>query len=197
MTEPADPPPGDSTDELPSAFFGALPLILLCGALFCAADIIYFTHPGWGPYFLPIYALLLILGVIAAIGAIVAGFFATETPARAELPEPNAVGGGTAHVDGRPREEFGRPVPDVSLPHAPGSGSGGYATALPPTRAEAEPWNEDLIPPAPPRGPRPVWTTPDDPGDIAHVLEEIADIQRELSTRKPNPVPKPDASARA
>ncbi len=192
-------PPGPSTGRR-SSFFGTLPLIVLTGILFAGAYLVYLRASRLGPGNFPLWGLLITLGFVAAIGAVVSWFFATDVDGVSskgiETPSGDARGAGHG-----PRNDLGRPVPDLGArPAAPGPSSGlgrAVAVADPSAARHPEPWDEDALPPVAARGPRPVLTTLDDPGDIGRALEEIADIQRELSTRRVTPVAASESPTRA
>jgi hypothetical protein len=174
------------------AVLGTMPLLILVGFLLAAALFIFLLNPSLGPTIFPLWGLFLVLGVIAAGGASVSLLYAEE-----RVPSVPAVpGSADATTPSRSppsltfaREEFGRPVPDVtrSAPASP---------ALTPVRVVAEPWDEDALPvTAVPAAP-PI--TPERPSDISRALDEIADIQRELLGRRaPSSPAPPDAAARA
>jgi hypothetical protein len=170
MTAPREADPADAPPHVRSPILGTLPLIVLTGALFVGAYFVHQVAPTTGPYNFPLWGLLMTLGFIAAIGAVVSWFFATDEPSR-NAPTTDVDSGAGDLVSRRARGDFGRPVPEVARAATPSASA---------ARA-AEPWNEDLLPPVAPHRPRPVLTTPDDPGDIARALDEIADIQRELA----------------
>jgi hypothetical protein len=163
---------------------GSLPLLVLTGLLFTGAAVLRWLYPRLGPYSFPLWGLLLTLGFVAAIGSIVSLFFAEEDERRLDAPERTT--GPVAADSPSERDGFGRPSPDLAIspPSAPPASVAERADAT-------KPWDEDVLPPAPVRGPRPVLTTLDDPGDIARALEEIAEIQRQLASR---PVAAPNAN---
>jgi len=187
MTEEAETAsPGESRaprsdgENLWNEIRSTLPLLALTGALFSLSIAFFVLFPRAGPRTFPLWGLLLTLGFVAAIGSAVSLFFATEEPGQTEAGDRSADTGGKRRVGSR---EFGRPAPEITplaahpiaarTPALVGSNAG----------TEPDPWNEDLLPPAAIRGPRPVLTTLDDPGDISRALEEIAEIQRQLATR--------------
>jgi hypothetical protein len=184
MTTTVQVTPEVESSDPPSPVAGTLPLILLTAVLFAGAFAAYRIAPRLGPDNFPLWGLLLTLGFVAAIGSAVSWFFAVDEPAPV-APARVVVEVTPASTRTEARSELGRPAPEVVAarpvsPPSVGSGVGVAATLTP-----AEPWNEDALPPVSPRGPRPVLTTLDDPGDIGRALQEIADIQRELSTRRP------------
>ena len=196
MTRSADPPPDAPSPARRSPLVGTLPLIVLTAGLFVASYLVFQWDPRLGPYNFPLYGLLLTLGFIAAIGAVVSWFFATDgsVPARAPMEDGDEKGTDAARSR---RDDFGRPVPEVTRRSSGEQPASGVGRAVAAGGHSTDPWNEDVLPPVVPHGPRPVLTTPDDPGDIARALEEIADIQRELATRRPGTVPPTDRSTRA
>jgi hypothetical protein len=169
--------------SLHSQLLGALPLIVLTGFLFVATYLTYHAYPKVGPYNFPLWGLLMTLGFVAAIGAVVSGFFATDGPVPPRAPRGR--GSGARPPDGSDsRADFGRPVPLAPTTGKSAGTAGGPARPAAIAQPQAKPWDEDVLPPVPPRGPRPVLTTLDDPGEIGRALQEIADIQRELAARQ-------------
>jgi len=179
-TSPAKvlPPAGHSPAH------GALPLIGLTGILFAAALALFALAPAWGPNHLPLYELHLGLAIVAANGSTVSWFYGSdeaEAPPAQSRPRPATA------------QELGRPAPEVrSIGPGPDR-----AASQPRAVARAKPWDEDPLPPAVAHGPRPVLTTPDDPGEIGRALEEIAEIQRQLVTRSRTDGPAPESPARS
>ncbi len=170
-----------------SGLWGTLPLLVLTALLFVGAVLVYLTYPQIGPDHFPIWGLLLTLGFVAAIGSTVSYFWAVDEP----TAEATGAGGQTPVAPGR--ADLGRPAPDVVRRPDPA----GTAPTAGAAGSSADPWDEDVLPPAAPKGPRPVLTTPDDPGDIGRALEEIAEIQRQLVVRTKAPTPSAEAPARA
>jgi hypothetical protein len=196
MTNPEPTPPENPEDDRGASLWGTLPLIALTAVLYVGAYVAYRSFRTLGPANFPLWGLLFTLGFVGAIGAVVSWFFATDDhePApgspresRVDTPSPSSD----------PRADFGRPIPSLT-PHPPPTPTatvvGGTAAVAVETPA---PWDEDALPPVAARGPRPVLTTPEDPGDIRRALEEIAEIQRELSVRRPVPVGPRESPARA
>ncbi|MGA8541928.1 MAG: hypothetical protein WB947_00060 [Thermoplasmata archaeon] len=196
MNPATSPAPDRPTTDLRSALYATLPLVALTLVLFVTSYLIYLSYPGVGADHFPLWGLLITLGFIAAIGATVSGFFAVG-PNELASPSERGAPAGPSSGPRRARVEFGRPVPEVSRNLAASVPTSGAATTTATAQASAEPWNEDLLPPVAPRGPRPVLTTLEDPGDIARALEEIADIQRQLSARRPPPTAHSETPARA
>jgi hypothetical protein len=180
------------TEGLGKAVRGTLPLLMITGALFFVSVVFFAYYRNVGPRDFPLWGLLLTLGFVSAIGSSVSVFFAAEDE------EPESTGEGSIPSTGESRsdrDEFGRPKPDLVDP-GPGSPTVGPVTPRVPGRAaEVQPWSEDTLPPAVLRGPRPVLTTLDDPGDISRALEEIAEIQRQLVARAPATPARPEPSA--
>ncbi|MGC2360065.1 MAG: hypothetical protein WA691_07165 [Thermoplasmata archaeon] len=175
-----------------SPLVGTLPLIGLTAALLGGAYLIHLGFPRLGPSNFPLWGLLLTLGFVAAFGAVVSFFFATdETESSVPSAEAESPKGRTS------RSDFGRPIPDLTPKTPPSPLTSGTGLAAAAGGAPPAPWDEDVLPPVPARGPRPVLTTPDDPGDIGRALEEIADIQRELSARRASALATGEAPARA
>ncbi len=194
MTSTPDLNHGRHHDEDLSALRATLPLLALTGLLIVAAAVIYLYRPRFGPDDFPIWGLFLTLGFVAAIGSVVSWFWAVDDRETAAVASTNAY-----RAPSPSREEFGRPTPDFASRGKVARPSGGPDRAgASPSPALANPWDEDVLPPVAAHGPRPVWTTPDDPGDIARALEEIAEIQRQLTTRprsRPASVAEPLARA--
>lgn len=174
-----------------------IPLLVMTALLFVGAAILRWQSPRLGPDNFPLWGLLLTLGVVAAIGSIVSLFFAAEDERdRGTLTQAPTTGAPLpAHPD---RNGFGRPPP-TSDPR-PGPAvltTGGVSAPAPSDAGVTEPWDEDVLPQVPARGPRPVLTTPDDPGEIGRALEEIEEIQRQLVSRTAPRAAAGDAPARA
>jgi hypothetical protein len=173
-----------------------LPLVVLTGALFAASIVTYLDYRAAGPGYFPLYGLFLTLGFVSAIGSVISWFFATDEPELApgsEFPRyPRESPTATTT-----RTDLGRPAPEVSSARSAAPSPRGLSATAAAPDGTAEPWDEDALPPAAPRGPRPILTTPDDPGDIQRALEEIAEIQRELASRPTPPPAGPDRTARA
>ncbi|MGI0071064.1 MAG: hypothetical protein ACRECT_03205 [Thermoplasmata archaeon] len=188
MTRNAVAPRPERTEENESALEATLPLIVVAGGFFVISLWIRASDPRYGPAHFPIWSLLFLLGFIAALGAIVSLFFAAGDKAETE-DQPAARPGA--------RREFGRPMPDAVTERSVSESatpSAGFAVA---TSVTPEPWSEDALPPVSARGPRPILTTPDDPGDIGRRLEEIAEIQRDLMNRRATRPSASESPARA
>ncbi|MGA9839710.1 MAG: hypothetical protein WBF81_00840 [Thermoplasmata archaeon] len=175
-----------------TALIRTLPLAVLTVVLFVGGYVAYRVAPLLGPANFPLFGLLFTLGFVAAVGTVLSWFFATDEPqpsGEVETARP------APSTDATPlsRAEFGRPPPEVVPPKVAAPIS--VDPVIP--SVAAAPWDEDVLPPVTPRGPRPVLTTPNDPGDIGRALEEIAEIQRELASRRPSPAPRADSAARA
>jgi hypothetical protein len=190
------PDPTVSETDPESALRGTLPLILLTAALFVGSYAVYALYPDRGPYNFPLWGLLLTLAFVAAIGAVVSWFFAVDDT-EAVAKEARATTTPTPSSTEGSRSDFGRPVPEVSARRPSATAPAGNARPATPARPSVAPWDEDAIPPLATRGPRPVLTTPDDPGDIARALEEIEEIQRQLAIRPTGTASSAEASARA
>ncbi|MCI4339395.1 MAG: hypothetical protein L3J68_03580 [Thermoplasmata archaeon] len=186
----SEPPPK-------SGFVATLPLLVLTFALFLGSYLVYLEAPHLGPVNFPLWGLMLTLGFVAAIGSVVSWFFATDDRG-STVEEEEPTSSDAAPDPPLPRKAFGRPAPELVPPIAPlGPSSGlGHAAAVAGTKPAA-PWDEDALPPVSARGPRPVLTTLDDPGEIGRALEEIADIQRQLTTRPSPAAGRTEAPARA
>ncbi len=157
----------------------------LTALLFLSAFVLLAVEPRMSVGRFPLWSLLFTLGIVAAIGTTISWFYASDDlesePAEsAPAPTPAAR-----------RADFGRPLPEVGA-----GGSSGRSAPVTATPSTA-PWDEDVLPPVVPRGPRPVLTTLDDPGEIGRALEEIAEIQRQLAARPAGSVRAATASARA
>jgi hypothetical protein len=179
-----------------AALLGTFPLIFVTAVLFAASYITFLADPLLGPDRFPFWILLVALAVVASIGCVVSFFFATDEEREAA---PTDVQGQPADSSpsAKGTREFGRPSPAIEARATTSRSSGGPSAVAGRGRGSPAPWDEDVLPPLPARGPRPVLTTLDDPGDIGRALEEIADIQRQLAAR-PAARPAPaDAPARA
>jgi hypothetical protein len=182
MTLTSDSTLGGPASVPRSPLVATLPLIVLTGALFTGSYLSYLEYRRIGPDNFPIWGLLLTLSFVAAIGAVVSWFFATDESASTmqagagETSEAKPIGRGTP-------PEFGRPMPEATAAGKPVGGLRDRAAAIA-QKPAAPPWDEDVLPPVAARGPRPVLTTLEDPGNIARVLEEISDIQRDLAARQ-------------
>jgi hypothetical protein len=191
MTYPTPPADRDRAPDKLDALSGTLPMIVLTALLLVGSYLTYLSYRQIGPDRFPIWGLLLTLGIVAALGSIVSWFFATDEGSVA----PGEEGEQRSRPAGSPkiaRGDYGRPAPDlVSPPNTSEPVLGGTAPTGEAAAHDSAPWSEDGLPPAAPRGPRPVLTTPDDPGDISRALEEIAEIQRQLASR---PVAAPNAN---
>lgn len=196
MTVPPKPDPVKASDDPHPSLRETLPLLILTGAFFAGSYALYLTHPRLGPGNFPIWGLLLTLGCVAGIGSTVSWFFATDdvtTPAGIERPGSTVA---LAPVRGV-HNDFGRPVPETAPRDHSAGPPDSAAKAVVRTRTPSAPWDEDVLPPVTAKGPRPVLTTPEDPGEIGRALEEIADIQRQLAARPPVPAAAEETSARA
>jgi hypothetical protein len=196
MTGPHVSPIDAPAEDWHAGLLGALPLGFLTGALFLGAYVTYADYRSVGPGNYPLWGLFLTLGFVAAIGTVVSWFFATDELESAPSPPEHDSSDRTR--SGRISEsEFGRPAPEIVGTRGTSGPSSGVGAAVVTASASVEPWDEDVLPPAVARGPRPVLTSPYDPGDIGRALEEIADIQRDLAARRPSSVPGSEATARA
>jgi hypothetical protein len=154
------------------ALLGTLPLLILVAFLFAAAYFIFLLNPALGTRDFPLWSLFVVLGAITSVGALVSWFYSEDRPddgtaaeRAASRPPPAAPANG--------REDFGRPVPEVVRPVA--------APVVPGN----EPWNEDTIPAvSPPAAPTTMVATASS-SDVERALEEIAQIQRDLASRRP------------
>ena len=168
-----------------SPFWASMPLMALTALLFLGAFVTLAFESRTGVGRFPLWSLLFTLGIVAAIGTTISWFYASDDPDR-EGADSTPLATPAAR-----RSEFGRPPPDV--------GPGGSRAQSPVVTGAATtaPWDEDVLPPVVPRGPRPVLTTLDDPGEIGRALEEIAEIQRQLAARPAGSSRAAAASARA
>lgn len=184
-----------ATDGL-NSIIGTLPLLVLTAILFVGSYVTYLYSPHLGPDSFPLWGLMLTLGFVAAIGSVVSWFFAAEEnePAHsvtATDSEGSPPDGATS------RAGFGRPAPDSVARRLSPPGVSNSVVEIAPKVLDVEPWDEDALPPVATHGPRPVLTTLEDPGDIGRALEEIADIQRQLATRRASAAAGSQAPARA
>lgn len=183
MTLPTDSAAREAAARRDSTLAGTLPLIVLTSIFFAGSWLAYVWFPRVGPARFPLWGLLVILGFMAAIGAVVSWFFATD---EGEVSTGSADG--KAFFPPQPgsttQGDFGRPAPGpITTPtRSEATGGAGPITGAP--EGNLEPWDEDVLPPAAVHGPRPVLTTLDDPGSVGRALEEIADIQRQLLARR-------------
>ena len=191
--------PGSAYDPVPtprSPFAATLPLIVLTSCLFVGSYLTYESYPKLGPDQFPLWGLLVTLGFIAAIGAVVSGFFAVDGPS-----VPDGVGNparvdATSAARGSPAE-FGRPVPERSARRLARGAVSRSSASTGASRAEPKVWDEATLPPVVARGPRPVLTTPDDPGEIGRALRRIGEIQRDLTRRRGTPTATVEPPTRA
>ncbi len=197
MTLTSDSTPRGLATDRHSALVGTLPLITLTGALIAGAYLSFLASPKLGQGNYPLWGLLLTLGFVAAIGSVVSWFFATDDDEPSVRPKERARGDDSP-TPRTPRNELGRPAPDLTARPSSQSPPGGAVPAVAAAKPKvADPWNEDVLPPIPSKGPRPVLTTLEDPGDIGRALEEIAEIQRQLAVRPPTASAAREASARS
>lgn len=151
-----DPEPPDVPESNADFLRESAPFLVTSIALFAAGALAYLFGVSWGPTVFPLWALLIALGFIAAIGTAIAWYVAADRAA------PTATRPAVVEED----EESGRPRPDVRREAA----------------TDEEPWFEGppgarSEEPAPARG----GATPKD--DHATVLEEIDRIERETARR--------------
>ena len=195
MTDSSESSAAGPVEDRRATALGTLPLALVAAALFAAAVAEYLDDPTLGPARYPLWGLFLTLAIVASVGTFVSWFFAADLPASSA--EETAGAATASRAEGQSsRTDLGRPRPETAAaprPKAFARGTRGGTTAS----DESEPWDEDVLPPAEEKGPRPVLTSPYDPGDIGRALEEIADIQRELMARRSTSPAVADASARA
>jgi hypothetical protein len=175
---------------------GTLSLAVVTGALFVVAYVTYREYPGLGPGSYPLYGLLVTVGFMAAIGTVTSWFLDADKRKRAALAKESALTGGSGRR-AMPRNEFGRPAPDVGTSLGSGLSTSGTGTSALAADDSADPWDEDALPPAPTLGPRPVFTDPVDPEEFERVLEEVAQIRRELADRRSPPASNAEAPTRA
>ncbi len=161
-----------------SPFTSALPLMFVTGGCFAASLFAYLDFRATGPGHFPLWGLLLTLGIVAAIGAVVCVFLGVD-----ELESPDSAADGTDSAGQEMGHGFGRPAPDVAARREGADLPSRAVTVIPAIGGVAESWAEDILPPVAPHGPRPILTTLEDPGGIGRVLEEIAEIQRQLIAR--------------
>lgn len=185
MAEPVTAGSKSSGSIEDSPLRGSLPLLILTSLLFLGAFVLLAVEPRMGAGRFPLWSLLFTLGIVAAIGTTISWFYASEQEeADAGPPVPAAPFAAR-------RTDFGRPSPEVGARPNP------IRTVRAIGAEKTAPWDEDVLPPVVPRGPRPVLTTLDDPGEIGRALEEIAEIQRQLAARPATGAGGTTASARA
>ena len=174
-------------DDPHGAILGTVPLLILVGFLFVAAYFVFLLSPTLGPSVFPLWGLFVALGIIAAAGAFVSwAYSADEVPvARART---RSIAAPASPSSTERRSDFGRPTPDIAR----------VENAVPAPVVTA-PWDEDVLPlPVSRAQPFPDVAAPPPPSDISRALDEIADIQRQLMTRRdPTPPPPAAPSARA
>ncbi|MGI0129301.1 MAG: hypothetical protein ACREEC_04000 [Thermoplasmata archaeon] len=193
MTLSSETPAVAAGTSLRASLVGTVPMIGLTVGLFAGSYITLREAPRLAADHFPLWALLLALGFVGAIGCVVSGFYAVDETVSA--PPRDAAGPAISERDAR--DEFGRPVPDRAVRSSVEGSSNGLGPPAIGLTKPVEPWDEDSLPPPPARGPRPVLTTLDDPGDIGRALEEISAIQRELDIRREKPGAATQGSARA
>jgi hypothetical protein len=202
------PAPHAPPDRGSSPFVASLPLLASSVALFVLGYVVWGVAPHVGPGSFPLWDLLLVLGFVAAIGAVLSWMSADSRPGRAPNPPRSEPPAGP-----EPRPEFGRPRPEITSPPAPRP-AGGLAAAMatmgPPRPVGPAEWSEDDIPILPSR---PAYRLPPDESEPAvpstdpgaadprpltnrrapvdSVLDEIDEIQRDVGRRPRGPATSP------
>jgi hypothetical protein len=181
MNPTATPASLIAVEERRDALFGTLPLLVLVAFLFAAAAVIFVLDRTLGPSLFPLWLLFIVLATVATVGALVSGLYAEDRPMTSG-PEPREAPPAPTSGGRDWRTDFGRPVPEVVKTR----------------RSPAAPWDEDAIATATPRSaPAPDPPPPDPSSDVTRALDEIAQIQRELMTRRPSKgTPATDPAAR-
>jgi hypothetical protein len=139
----------------------SLPLLVVSVALFVAGYLCFWLGVRVGPGAFSLWALLLVLGFIAAIGATISWFFAEEELALASVP---AVAGGSDAL----------PAP----------------RAVPPVTTETQPWFEGPPAEVTVSAPVFRATARAD-AEMGQALKEIELIQREVASRRKREVVSP------
>jgi hypothetical protein len=152
-----DRPDEQVSDEprVSASFLRSLPLFIVSGIFFALGAAVLRLDPTYGPGTFTLWALLLALGFVAAIGGVASWLLVEEpTPEAAKGPRPRAEKGasrpvafareapaGPSTID---RLEFGRPAPSVhdlgAEPRYPPSAS---TTSTP--RGRPAEWDEDAV----------------------------------------------------
>ncbi len=181
------------------ALVHSFPLVLSAVALLVGGYVTWSDAPTAGPPIFPLWVLLVILGFVAAAGAIVS-FVVSDGRSPEDRADPS--------VDARrppsaPRADFGRPRPEATPAPVP-TPSGGLAVAMAPFASRpASPadWSEDELPlPAPrplarPLAPiAPVILAPR-PSARPSIREAPATATPRPSVRPPEPVTPPPSPA--
>lgn len=174
----------ESRSELSTGLRESIPLLAVSLLLFLAGAVFRVLGPKVGPPFFPLWALLILLGFVAGIGAVISWFGAGNAPLE---PKPRTDSGA---IDGRgfgAERTGGRPPPMTRRP----SHSESRRLAEP-----AEPWDEGPAPLAarvsaapaesadglPSRPPRP--SDPAKASDTDAVLTELDGIQHAVGPRR-------------
>jgi hypothetical protein len=146
----------------------SIPLLTLSAVLFSASVVVWWIRPQDGPALFPLWALLLVLGLTAGIGAVFSWFLAGND-SRETRPvvsiEPSPSPSPASQSKG-----MGRPPPDAH--------SSRRTTTLPPV----EPWDEGPVEPrAPPNRSLSRFSSDPDP-ELA--MDELEGIQQEMVARR-------------
>ncbi|MGA8664319.1 MAG: hypothetical protein WB809_04530 [Thermoplasmata archaeon] len=110
---PEPPPPSDN-------FIRSIPLFVVAGVFFAIGVLAFLLDPHYGPGFFTLWALLIALGFISAIGGVASWLLVAEpsssppTARAVRKPAPDPPGPSkSSGVPPRARNDFGRPTPDV------------------------------------------------------------------------------------
>ena len=101
-------------------FVRSLPLFIVAGVFFVVGVVAFYLDPHYGPGFFTLWALLIALGFVSAIGGVASWLLVAEPPSTSPSPRPtrkpvpDAQGmSGAVVPPQRSRTDFGRPNPDV------------------------------------------------------------------------------------
>ena len=153
-------------------FRETLPLLIASAVLFAAGAVTWWAGVRVGPPRFPLWALLVVLGFVAAIGSVLAAFLGGDETVTVPPATDKEI------EDARstpPAVELGRPAPDVRRPEQP------------PVVPSAVPWDEGPVEssrPAPVAAPAPrPWTDVD--AEVA--MRELEGIEQEIAPRRRPP----------
>jgi hypothetical protein len=146
------------------------PLILGSAALFVAGVVSWWVGVRVGPPRFPLWALLVVLGFVMAIGAVLSWFLSEGE----SVPVPDDGQAAALPPDSSRRDgELGRPVPDVRRT--------GHRPTL---SSVAPPWDEGEIEAPHPKPSGPPLPRPWSDADAEVAFQELEGIQREIASRR-------------
>lgn len=167
---------GQEPRRLSEGLRESVPLLATSLGLFAAGVVAWLARYQVGPPLLPIWALLLVLGFVAGIGAVISWFYA-------EGPGPFRPAGG---ADGEPGDALGvepptgRPRPEVRY----------EATSIPTTpTASPAPWDEGPIDLAPVSSS--LLASRLRAAETEDALQELDGIQRAMGPRRKTAAERP------